>query len=221
MRILVAGFVFLAAAVSLHAQSIKADHYLDVPGHTRTATAGANAFFPGKNSIAGSGHAIVSPLKVTLVSIDRTDFMYGDEFVYEVLIENTGGQPITLPWSPDRGAFVQPAPRTPAGYLSGRLYLHVESVTAQPVLLALLESQMLFGSDEVPRSRLILAPGRTALLRVPAQWSASMPEGRAGILKQPDGAVQVRAVFGIDIDNFPLTRSTNTLPVRVMPRTLR
>lgn len=155
------------------------------------------------------------------MSADRTDFVYGEEFVYEVLVENTGREPIVLPWSPDRGAFVQPAPRIPAGYISGGVYLQVESASGQSAVLALLESQALYGSDEVPRSRLTLAPGRTALLRVPAQWSATMAEGRAGILARPDGAVQVRAVFSISVDNLRSTRSTNTLPMRVMPRQLR
>ena len=214
--------MFLAAAAGAHAQGAKADHYLDIPGHTLTGTSGAGAFFPpGRNSVSGSTHAPASPLKLTLVSVDRTDFVYGEEFIYEVLIENTGREPITLPWSPDLGAFVQPAPRIPAGYLRGSVYLQVESASGQPAVLALLDLQPLYGSDEVPRSRLSLAPGRTALLRVPAQWSATMPEGRAGILKQPDGAVQVRAVFSVHIDNFPLTRSTNTLPMRVTPRQLR
>jgi hypothetical protein len=173
------------------------------------------------NSLSGSTHQPASPLRLTLLSVDRTDFVYGEEFIYEVLIENIGRETIVLPWSPDLGAFVQPAPRLPAGYLRGSVYLRVESASGQPEVLALLESQSLYGSDEVPRSRLNLAPGRTALLRVPARWSATMPEGRAGILKQPDGAVQVRAVFSVYVHNFPLVRSTNALPLRVLPRQLR
>ena len=47
-----------------------------------------------------------------------------------------------------------------------------------------------------------------------------MPEGRAEILKQPDGAVQLRAVFSIYMDNVPLMRSTNAIPVRVEARKL-
>src|SRR5687768_7094606 len=142
MRTLVACSMFLAAAVGSYAQNARADHYLDIPGHTRTGTSGAGAFFPGRNSVSSSGHAPASTLKLTLVSVDRTDFIYGEEFIYEVLIENIGKEPIALPWSPDRGAFVQPAPRTPAGYLSGGLYLQVESTNVQPAVLALLDSQL-------------------------------------------------------------------------------
>ena len=221
VRTLVACLMFLATAAGPHAQSVKADHYLDIPGHTHTGTSGAGAFFPTRHSVSSSSHPPPSPLKVTLVSVDRTDFVYGEEFVYEVLIENISKELVTLPWSPDQGAFVQPAPRIPSGYISGSVYLLVESASGQPAVLALLDSQSLYGSDEVSRSRLALAPGRTALLRVPAQWSATMDEGRTRILQQPDGAVQVRAVFSVHADRAQLTRSTNTLPMRVVARQLR
>jgi hypothetical protein len=51
--------------------------------------------------------------------------------------------------------------------------------------------------------------------------SATMDETREAILQQPDGLVQVRAVLSIRIGNLPLALSTNTIPVRVIPRRLR
>jgi hypothetical protein len=66
----------------------------------------------------------------------------------------------------------------------------------------------------------VLAPGRTAHIRVPIQLSATMNETRDAILQQPD-LVRLRAVFSIHIDNFPLTRSTNTVPIRVRRRQLQ
>ena len=128
---------------------------------------------------------------------------------------------MTFPWSPNAGEFWQPTPRIPDGFLSGLVSLHAESVDGQAVLLLLLEAQPLYGSNEVPRSLLRLMPGRAARIRVPTQLSAAMPEGRARIFQQPEGAIRVRAVFSMRIDNFPLTRSTNTIPIRVFPRQLQ
>jgi len=160
-------------------------------------------------------------LRLKLLSVDRTDYIYGDYFVFEVLIENTGNKVVTLPWSPNTGEFMQPVPRIPDGFLSGRVSVHVESATGEPALLSLLDSQSLYGSNEVPRSLLRLEPGRTARIRAATQWSAPMPQGREAILRQPAGAVRLRARFALDIDNFPLARSTNTIEVRVMSRELR
>jgi hypothetical protein len=108
MRTLIIFGTLLVTVSNLCAQSVKADHYLDIPGQGRTSTSGAGAFFPGNSLAAGSRRVSPSTLKLTLVSIERNDLIYGDYFVYEVLIENTGKEAVTLPWSGDRGTFVQP-----------------------------------------------------------------------------------------------------------------
>ena len=235
MRVVALGAVIVMLAADLTGQAIKADHYLDIPGHTYSPITEAAPYVPGFNGISGSSHpSYVTTLKLTLVSVDISDFTYGDRFVYQVLVENTGGAPALLPWSPNPGAFAQTVRRMPPGFRSGSLWLEAESVeSVEPVRLAMLDGQSLRRSAEVPGSLLELAPGRTALIRVPAQWSATMPEGRAAVLRQPDGAVRLRAVFavespagdgssGIATANYvPLTRSTNTITVRVVPRELR
>ena len=221
MRTSLVGAVLFTAAIGLFAQGREADHYLDIPGQGRTPIP-SGSFFPGPNSIGGSSHPSVSnPLRLTLRSIDGADFAYGDYFNFEVLIENTGKQPIRIPWSPNAGAFAQPVRRTPSEFLNGGLSLQVESADGKQALLAFLDSQALYGSAEVPGSLLMLAPGRIAHVRVPAQWSATVDAGRDAILRQPGGAVQVRAVFSIFVDSFPSARSTNTIPVRVVRRELR
>src|ERR1700738_2158492 len=42
-----------------------------------------------------------SPLKVTLLSVDKADYKWGDKFVLEMLVRNGGDQPIVLPWMVD------------------------------------------------------------------------------------------------------------------------
>ena len=157
-------------------------------------------------------------VSLRLLSVDRTDFVYGDYFTYEVLIENTGKQPLTIPWSPNTGEFYQPVPRTPDGFLAGAVSLTVESAEAEPTTLTRFDSSALYGSKEVPRSLLTLEPGRTARIRAPTQFSAAMDQGRTAIFQQPDGEVRLRATFSIYNINFPLTRSTNAIPVRVTRR---
>jgi len=210
-----------AVAADLAAQNIKSDYYLDIPGHSQTSLDGG-FLPPGPNSVSGTSHSkIAQPLRLTLLSVELNDILYGDYFTFDVLIENTGQESVTIPWSPDAGAFAQPVPRIPSGFLRGSVYLYAESVSEQRRVLSLLDGHSLYGSHEVPRSLLLLAPGRTARIRVPSQLSATMDETREAILQQPDGLVQVRAVLSIRIGNLPLALSTNTIPVRVIPRRLR
>ena len=68
------------------------------------------------------------------------------------------------------------------------LYLHVETAVGGSEVLATLEGETLYGSPEVPGSLLVLAPGRT------------------------------RAVFSSHTNDFARSPSTNTIPVRVLPR---
>ena len=156
-------------------------------------------------------------LNVTLVATDVVSFAWGDHFVYELLIENIGKRPVTLPWSPDMGPFAQPVPRTPPGFVAATLSLHVETHDGTSSRLAILHPQSLYGSYEVPGSLLVLAPGKTAHIRVPAQWASGSDE-REAVLRQSDGAVQLRAVVSIHSDDVPVARSKNTLPVRVIRR---
>jgi len=208
-------------SVGLGAQNIKSDHYLDVPGHTYTPIPSVS-FSPVRNGRSVTPHAMLpATLRLTLLSVDRTDFVYGDYFTFEVLIENTATKVVILPWSPNAGEFMQPVRRIPDGFLNGMVSVHVESATGEPVLLSLLDSQPLYGSNEVPGSLLRLEPGRTARVRAPTQWSAPMPQGREAILRQLAGTVRLRARFSLDIDNFPLAQSTNTIEVRVVSRELR
>lgn len=233
MKTIVCAAAIVLAAGSLAAQNLKGDYYLDIPGHTYSPVTPAAPYVPHFTGLVARSHqTYVTSLKLTLVSVDISNIVFGDYFIYEVLIENTGKAPVTLPWSPNHGAFAQPVRRTPPGFRSGLLYLDVESSDEASSRLAMLDAQSLLGSQEVPGSLRELAPGRTARIRAPAQWSATMPEGRDAVLRQPDGIVRVRAVFLMDravgedpsiigvADEVPLTRSTNTITVRATPRRL-
>jgi hypothetical protein len=157
MRVILLLAVAVLLSASLGAQNIKSDHYLDIPGHTYTSTP-ASFFHPLLTGMSTLTHQkYLTSLKLTLLSIQFSDFVLGDHFVYDVLIENTGKASVTLPWSPDKGAFAQPVPRMPAGYRLALVSLYVESASEQPTLLALLEAQLLYGSEEVPHSLLVLA----------------------------------------------------------------
>jgi len=235
MRITVLVAVIVSVVrVRLNAQTIKSDYYLDIPGHTYSPITEAAPYVPHFNGISASSHPkYVTSLKLTLLAVDVSESVYGDYFVFEVLIENTGKASVTLPWSPNPGDFARPSQYMPPGFLSGQIYLQVEGAGGASDRLALLDAQPLRGSKEVPGSLIELAPGQTARVRVPEQWSATMPEGRDAVMRQPDGEVRIRAVFSVtgpagdgsmaigSADYVPLTRSTNTLTVRVIPRVLR
>jgi hypothetical protein len=98
MRVIFLPAVIVLLAAGLAAQNVKADYYLDIPGHTYSPVTDAAPYVPHFNGAGGTSHPkYVTSLKLTLLSVDVSDFVYGDYFVYEVLIENTGTAPAVLP----------------------------------------------------------------------------------------------------------------------------
>jgi hypothetical protein len=56
----------------------------------------------------------VMPLKLTLLDPGRTGYRIGDEVVFEVLVENVGPVPYTIPWAGEKDALkVRPDPCDP------------------------------------------------------------------------------------------------------------
>jgi len=51
----------------------------------------------------GSGFEPSLETSITLVYLDKTSYSIGEEVTYEVKIENTGKEPIEIPWTPHLG----------------------------------------------------------------------------------------------------------------------
>jgi len=210
MKVLV--FVVLSTALLLGAQGRRrADHTLDVvaygpihhvpdprePGGIASGSLGA---------AAGDKTSVV--LRATLLSLDRSDYEIGAPMVYEVLIENAGKTPAFLPWSPDRASVRRES--TIPSIVQGFLTIFVRD-RARSTDLAPLDSQGLYGSRSVPGTLQRLAPGESALIRVPAVWQST--EGALKhVLTQTEGAVEVRAELTLT-NPIMVVQSKNAIPI--------
>jgi hypothetical protein len=154
-------------------------------------------------------------LRATLVSMDSGSYLTGDPLTYEIEVENTGSKPVVLPWSPDRVLFRTQSALPTA---TGSIFLEVWDVTGSR-RLAWLESKGLLGSTAVAGTLQLLAPGETALFRVPGVWRSSEREGRA-VLAEPGGVVQVKGVMML-FEQPLIIRSTNGIEVSVQSRLRR
>jgi hypothetical protein len=219
MRFGLFALVFGGALVTAQSQQ-RVDHVLDLLTYSVTpdnsVTANPSRIPPGGGSVS-EGSQRPGSLRMTLLSMDRSDYETGDPITYEVRLENTGNRPVVLPWSPDRVLFQAPGPALPRP-VEAAIFLEVLERGGSKTL-TLLEPRMLFGSQAILGSLETLAPGETAWIRVPGLWHMSTREMNA-IVSEPDGVVQVAAVFTV-LQSPLRVRSTNRLEVSVRERRLQ
>jgi hypothetical protein len=225
-------------SVALTAQPPEATHRLDIVGYRLTPEFSPPAISraPASGleetitvtlygpSPRGSRNSHSPPPKVqakaTLVGIDRLSYETGDPIVYEVLFENIGNEPITLPWSPDRARFKTSSLSDPAAPLATHsASLGLEVRTRDGARLGWLELQSLLGSSEVPDSLEILAPGEVAWIRVPGVWRATATETEK-MLSQPDGLVHVGVMVHLENEGV-IVHSANSVEVLLQSRLRR
>jgi hypothetical protein len=179
----------LLSVSTLAAQSIPSEPILDIVGFRATAARprdDVRDLASPVNTIPASGSVEKISLTIDLVDLQRDVFKLGESLIYEVVLENTGRRPITLPWSPDTERFRD------VTHQRAFLLLEVRDARGKAVL-ARLEPQVLFGSEAVPESLLTLAPGRRARVRVPC--SLRMTEREMSLMSEQPGQVQLSATL--------------------------
>ena len=203
LRIIVCGV--LSAGVLVTAQRIP-ELTLDATAFTASPVARTlNYRAPSPPFLIGERRS--KAINVRLASIERQEFNWDDSFAYEVTVENTGKEPITLPWSPDAGAFSS-QDRLHAMSFALEVASAVEKGT-----LGHLDAYALWGSDEVPSSLVSLKPGQRASIRLPGRWIGSNELSRL-VLRQEGGVVRVSATVHV-FEEFLFGRSENDVAVRV------
>jgi hypothetical protein len=206
--------VAVLAAGALHQTAVPQEYILDVVSYPLSPEP-VRAYDLKVPAGGARAHDRKEPsgLVLTLVSVDRNNYLSGDAIIYELVLENQGSGMVTLPWSPDRVRFNSPS--EDANVHVASLFLEVRNRGGRE-RLAWLQPQLLFGSADVDGSLQTLAPGERARIRVPGFWRASEYE-RAHVLRQPNGLVRVAAVVHIE-DLGQLVTSVNTLPVAIGSR---
>lgn len=119
----------------------------------------------------------------------------GAPFVFELMIDNVGTVPVTLPWSGDGGVSVDVEPRPLTRYRLARIAFELMD-RDRPLGRVL--GPTLIGSPDITESMLQLPPGKTARIRAAGHWAPLyLADPRSG----PDGTsvdqVQVTAVVSL------------------------
>jgi len=176
----------------LGAQRSDIAHVLDVLTYPLTQVQGDSQSLRTRPSLPRTPPVLANALTVELRSLERTSFLWGDSFVYEVVIENTGRALVTLPWSPDDAQFGDSIRRSPE-YVEAAVGVEVRPRRESQVA-AVLRLQGLFGAPSVPGSLPQLAPGERALVRVPGQWWTTEAAMNSVVSLQQNGRMYMRAV---------------------------
>jgi hypothetical protein len=194
---------------------VRAEHMLDLLTRTPMTVQPSSRDLVMPPGLGRVGGRSLGPAEVTITlnSIDRETYALGESMVYEVLIRNTGTQPLTLPWSPDVQQFVDDP--LPSQVQRAGVFLEVQDNRAQRV--AWLQSQNLLGSPAVSGTLEVIYPGESAWIRIPARWRTNNDADNAMLRSYENSPLRLRAV--LQLPNV-LTYSTNVVPVtlRDVPR---
>lgn len=191
----------------------QADYVLDLLTYPRSQTTSDQGKEKSGRVVGGvAGQPKMLPLKLLLVSLDRSAYALGEAFVYEVLIENLSQEPIRLPWSPEVERFPRVEGIQPAAHRWLGLTLSVSD--ANLGVRGVTSSQPLLGSEEVPGSLQTLASGETALIRVPGTWTFIAMDA-AAIMNRPERVLgaSVRLVM----QGYDTVVSENQVQVALQP----
>jgi hypothetical protein len=148
-------------------------------------------------------------LALTLLPLAHADFLWGDEFEYEVLVRNIGTVPVWLPWTSDGLVPVRPRVASLPEVRRATVRLEVWSIDGKQRLGGL-QSHALAGAVDIQGTLQRLAPNQTALLRVPGRWHSHAAGEIPTILAQSNGEVRLSALLGV-YEQSVVARSDNAV----------
>lgn len=156
--------------------------------------------------IEGSGGGLTSGwhpppprLKIALLQTEKTSYQFGDEAVFEILIENITKEVVVIPWSAELDIVKPDDDRDPPGYASALLSLVIE---APPYGWVLLASHSIYGSNVMAGSLKRLAPGEKVRIRAPGMLYVGDAAASEQIAKRLPGKYEVHAEFSLFESEF-------------------
>lgn len=153
----VAGIAFLVANATI-AQEIGWLDLTDPHPHDRI-----RAPRPGSSECGvGTGFEPSIETSITLVNLDKTLYSLGDEVTYEVKIQNTGKEPVEIPWTPHLGDLEPAEPSQSYTYLHAAISLAFTEPNANRSFSIYANS---YGSSDVAGTTRKLLPGEWVFVR--------------------------------------------------------
>lgn len=117
----------------------------------------------GRSGRPDHDRPLVAPFAMRLLGLDRTSYLVGDTFIYELLVSNTGATAVMFPNSPDSSRFRQDM----TGAVAASVFLTFDDSSLGSQVIG---SQTLFGAPAVSQSIVVIAPGETLQLRAKGSW---------------------------------------------------
>ena len=114
----------------------------------------------------GAGFEPILSANITLMYIDRTSYSVGEEVTYEVKIQNTGKEPIEIPWTPHLGDLEPGDPSESYTYLHAAISLDFTEPYSNRSFSIYANS---YGSSDVAGTTRKLLPGETVFVRARQQ----------------------------------------------------
>ena len=200
----------------------QSERFLDLTKLVRPSNDNAPSGGSVASSLVGeTGQPAVkpSPLRVTLLSLDKRSYYWGEKFVADVRVENAGDQPVAFPSTLD-SRFANPGVSKPKSLLTVLITPITDpdsSRVNKSVTDGWTEVAVLYGSTDLPQTFVMVQPRETVRIRFA---SKVLPERHRFPLKL---AVKVRVSFvngplsgnNFSGNNYWPAVSENSIPITV------
>jgi hypothetical protein len=110
----------------------------------------------------GTGFEPSLSANITLMHLDRTSYSVGEEVTYEVKMQNTGKEPIEIPWTPHLGELEPGDPSESYTYLHATISLDFTEAYSNRSFSIYANS---YGSSDLAGTTRKLLPGETIFVR--------------------------------------------------------
>jgi hypothetical protein len=151
------GAILLSSASSLSAVAQEIGYVDLTDGPFRESSRHPRTFSGG----CGGSDSRERQVTVTLLSVDRMIYPLGEQVTFELKIQNTGRDPVIVPWTPNLADLEPVDPNASYKYRIGVVLLTFKD----PELREFHLSESLYGSTNVPGTLRALAPGQWFTVR--------------------------------------------------------
>lgn len=157
-KLLILALFIPPAAVSSVSQEAGYKDLVDIELRTAEAPIGG-----GSGSCGGASHELPprTSLDITLLSLDKSRYVMGDDLEFVVKITNKGNEPVLLPWDPHEADFEEKASGDGYRYVNVSVLLELSDGREKE----LMAGWDLLGSPDVAGSLLELQPGNWVQVR--------------------------------------------------------
>jgi hypothetical protein len=157
---------------------------------------GTEKYAPGIGGLDGGTGSKPSPLplKVVLERLDKQQYELGNQFMYEISIENVGAKSLQIPWEPDR----EEALNHSADLDVLSLWLQIDELGND----AIFGVEEIYGAKSQPKTFKTLAPGGKLRFRADGIWFVGDQSTAGTFSRILPNKLNVRA--HVKLDSYPI-----------------